>query len=104
MSVDGPLYVHTGESFCNVVNYLNGIAMLQNWVGGFGIAVMRAIYIQNLSIFPIREKQVVLLLGISYLTVVLGANHFWYRVTRRVVSGRSKPYLLQPETTLLVTL
>ena len=41
---------------------------------------MRAIYIQNLSIFAIREKQVVLLLGISYLTVVLGANHFWYMI------------------------
>ena len=27
-----------------------------------------------------------------------------YRVTRRVVSGRSKQYLLRPETTLLVTL
>ena len=47
MSVEDPLYKLTGKSFCNLLDYLNGLAFLQNWVGGFGIAFLRAIYVQN---------------------------------------------------------
>ena len=78
MSVKDPLYELTGKSFCNLLDYLNGLAFLQNWVGGFAIAFLRAIYIQNPWIFPMRERRVVFLLGMALLTSTLGFNYLWY--------------------------
>ena len=91
MSVEDPLYKLTGKSFCNLLDYLNGLAFIQNWVGGFGIAFLRAIYIQNPWIFPMQERRVVFLLGVkttllidinltllTLLTSTLGFNYLWY--------------------------
>ena len=55
----------------------------------------------------LREFQIVpTFMSLEYFSYNLNSRavlDFSYRVTRRVVSGRSKQYLLRPETTLLVT-
>ena len=78
MTVEEPLYKRTGKSFCNLLDYLNGLAFLQNWVGGFGIAFIRAIYIQNpwKSMDPMQERGVVFLLGMALLTPTFG-TYLW---------------------------
>ena len=94
ISVEGPLYLHTGKAFCNIVDYLNSLAFLQNWYGGFGIAFMRAIYIQDLSVFPIREKQVVFLLGIASLTTTHGIIYLWWHIIYTPTYPDFKPVCL----------
>ena len=78
MTVEKPLYQYTGKSFCNIVDFLNSLAMVQNWWGGSGIAIMRAILIQWPSIILRREKQVAFLLGIASLTATFGSNSLWF--------------------------
>ena len=78
MSVEGPLYLYTGKSFCNTVDFLNSLAFVQNWWGGFGIAFMRAILIRCPSIILRREKLVAFFLGIASLMATFGSNTLWY--------------------------
>ena len=80
MSIKGPLYLYTGKTFCNMVDYLNSLAFIQNWYGGFGIAFMRAVYIRNSSMFLTIEREVALFLGITSLAVTLGLNYCWYTI------------------------
>ena len=94
MSVEGPLYLYTGKSFCSIVDYLNSLAFLQNWYGGLGIAFMRALYIQNSSIFPMREKQVVFLIAITSLATTHGLIFLWWFIIYSPTYPDFKPICL----------
>ena len=94
MSVEGPLYLYTGKSFCSIVDYLNSLAFLQNWYGGLGIAFMRAVYIQNSSIFLMREKQVVFLIAITSLTTTHGLIFLWWFIIYSPTYPDFKPICL----------
>ena len=63
--IDDPLYIYTGKSFCNVVDFISGLAAIQNWYGGVGIALMRAIYIHFSTRMKFPESKVAILIGVT---------------------------------------
>ena len=80
ISVNDPLHLYFGKSFCSIVDYLSGLGVIQNYLGGVGIAWMRYIYIKFSPRVPIGENTLAVLIGAVDSAILFGISCFWYVV------------------------
>ena len=72
VSIDEPLHLYFGKSFCSIVDFISGLGIGFSWLGGVGIAWMRAIYIQHSTRMSVRENTVALMIGFLTIAIVFG--------------------------------
>ena len=80
LSVNDPLHLYFGKSFCSILDFVSGIGVFQNCLGGVGIALMRVLYIQFSSRVPIKENTLAVLIGTITSGIILGLSCIWYMV------------------------
>ena len=80
ISVNDPLHLYFGNSFCSIVDYISGLGVIQNYLGGVGIAWMRVIYIKFSTRVPLREITLAVLIGAIDSAILFGISCFWYVV------------------------
>ena len=80
ISIDQPLHYYFGKSFCAVVDFICGLGGVQYWLGGVGIAWMRAIYIRFSTRVSMRENTAAVLIGFVTLATIFGLRFFHYMV------------------------
>ena len=62
--LDEPIYLHTGETFCHHVNcFFVASTTYGFFFGGFGIAMMRMMFVQFPSRIPIGQVSTALTIG-----------------------------------------
>ena len=80
ISIDQPLHYYFGKSFCGVVDFICGLGGVQYWLGGVGIAWMRAIYIRFSTRVSMRENTAAVLIGFVALATTIGVSSIWYKI------------------------
>ena len=80
ISFDQPLHLYFGKSFCAIMEFISVLGFFQNWLGGVGIAWMRAIYIQYSTRVSVRENTAAVLIGFVTSATIFGLRWIWYMV------------------------
>ena len=78
ITVDEPLHLYLGKSFCVIVDFISGLGIGFSWLGGVGIAWMRAIYIQHSTRVSVRENTAAVLIGFVTLATIFGLRWLHY--------------------------
>ena len=78
ITVDEPLHLYLGKSFCVIVDFISGLGINMSWIGGVGIAWMRAIYIHHSTRVSVRENTAAVLIGFVTLVTIFGLRLFYY--------------------------
>ena len=78
ISIDEPLHLYFGKSFCAIMDFISGLGIGLSWLGGVGIAWMRAIYIHHSTRVSVRENTAAVLIGFVTLVTIFGLRLFYY--------------------------
>ena len=78
ISIEKPLHHYFGISFCAIVDFISGLGINLSWLGGVGIAWMRAIYIQHSTRVTVRENTAAVMIGFVTLATIFGLRCFFY--------------------------
>ena len=76
--LDEPIYLYTGETFCHHVNYFFVASTTYGFFfGGFGIAMMRMMFVQFPSRIPIGQVSTALTIGTATFVISVVSSYFW---------------------------
>ena len=78
ISIEKPLHLYFGISFCAIVDFISGLGINLSWLGGVGIAWMRAIYIQHSTRVTVRENTAAVLIGFVTFATIFGLRCLFY--------------------------
>ena len=72
-SLQEPLYPYTGKLFCHVGNFMSVLGAVQTFTGGFGIALLRILFIQWSSQISGQSQKItaIVIASITTATTIL---------------------------------
>ena len=75
--LDKPLYTYTGELFCHATNYVIVMGIYHYVNGGFGIALMRVVFVQFPANIPVSQIHLALFISITTLASTIAGSYVW---------------------------
>ena len=77
-----PLSTYYGENFCNITYYLSVYGTVHNFLGGFGIALMRLIFIRFPSKVQLGQMTMTLAICLTTFLLSILVTFYWSTTPR----------------------
>ena len=70
----------TGERVCHIGTYISALGVIQSFIGGAGISLMRMLFIQFPNQVLLGDKATSQIIAVINLTVTLTSCYIWQNV------------------------
>ena len=77
ITLEDPVHIYTGNLFCHTIYFVISLGVIHGLIGGFGIAVMRILFIKFPSRVSLGKKSTALLISWATMMTSIGVSYLW---------------------------